>query len=129
MKMKKLTPNLMVQNVNHTIRFYEEILGFEFVMSKPEEGQFNWAMMKFGDVEIMFQTRASLAEEIPDFKELKIGGSLTFFIEVEGIKEFYAKIKQKATIAQDLHTTFYGMQEFAIKDLDGYILTFAESAD
>lgn len=66
--MKKLTPNLMVENVNKTVEFYKDILGFETVMTVPEEGVFNWAMMKNGNVEIMFQTKENLVKEIPDLE-------------------------------------------------------------
>jgi catechol 2,3-dioxygenase-like lactoylglutathione lyase family enzyme len=37
--LKKLTPNLMVEDVNRTVAFYQEVLGFELLTSVPEEGQ------------------------------------------------------------------------------------------
>ncbi|HUS72520.1 MAG TPA: hypothetical protein VMY06_05585, partial [Sedimentisphaerales bacterium] len=54
-----------------------------------------------------------------------IGGSLTFYIEVQDVKGLYAKLKDKVTIVKDMRTTFYGKQEFYIRDCNGYILTFA----
>jgi catechol 2,3-dioxygenase-like lactoylglutathione lyase family enzyme len=44
--LKKLTPNLMVEHVNDTVAFYKDVLGFTLLASVPEEGEFNWAMMK-----------------------------------------------------------------------------------
>ncbi len=35
-------------------------------------------------------------------------------------------IKSKAEVVKDLETVWYGMQEFYIKDCNGYILGFAE---
>ena len=52
-------------------------------------------------------------------------GSLTFYIDVEDVKQLYAKLKDKVTIIKDMHTTFYGKREFYIRDCNGYILTFA----
>jgi catechol 2,3-dioxygenase-like lactoylglutathione lyase family enzyme len=60
MKLKSLTPNLMVPDVNQAIDFYREYLGFELNMSVPETGPFDWASIKAGDVEIMLQAEASL---------------------------------------------------------------------
>ena len=40
--LKKLTPNLMVEDVNETVTFYQDVLGFALLASVPEEGQFNW---------------------------------------------------------------------------------------
>ena len=37
MEIKKLTPNLMIEDVNKTIDFYKDILGFEFVHGVPTE--------------------------------------------------------------------------------------------
>ena len=124
--LKKLTPNLMVEDVNETVQFYQEVLDFELVMTVPENGQFDWAMMKRRDVALMFQARASLTKEIPALEGIKIGGSLTFYIDMEGLNEFYARIKSKVRIVQDLHSTFYGTQEFSIQDCNGFILAFAE---
>ncbi len=126
-QMKNLTPNLMVEDVNQTVDFYKNVLGFNLIATVPETGQFNWAMMKQGGVEMQFQLRASLAEEIPSFKDRPIGGALTLYIGVEGIEELHARLKDKVTIVQDMHTTFYGTQEFALQDSNGFVISFAET--
>ena len=137
--MKKLAPNLMVEDVNSTVEFYRDVLGFEFVMCVIEEIQeimtswqkdrpLDYAMMKCGDVEIMFQGKRGLSEALPVLRDKEIGGTLTLYMEIEGVQELYGRIKDKVTVVKDLHTTFYGMQEFYVRDCNGYILTFAESA-
>ena len=125
--LKQLTPNLMVEDVNGTIDFYTNILGFEVLATVPETGQFNWAMLKQGNVEIQLQVRASLSEEIPSFRDKPIGGALTLYIGMDGIQELYERLKDKVTIVQDMHTTFYGTREFAIGDSNGFVLSFAET--
>jgi uncharacterized glyoxalase superfamily protein PhnB len=127
--LKKLTPNLMVENVNRTIEFYTGVLGFELLTTVPEEGQFDWAMMRRDTVEIMFQARSSLGGEIPMLVDVPIGGSLTFYTEVAGLKELYDQLKDQVEIVQDLHTTFYGTQEFAFRDSNGYLLAFSEAVE
>jgi len=130
MVFSKLTPNLMVEDVNNTIEFYKNILGFELVMTVPEEGTFDFALMKSGNVEIMFQSRESLSEDFrPEFKNKKTYEVLTLYVDMENIEGLLHKINDKVTIIKDLHTTFYGTQEFAIKDCNGYILTFAEGGN
>jgi uncharacterized glyoxalase superfamily protein PhnB len=125
---KKLTPNIMVEDVNRTINFYKDLLGFELLANVPEEGQFAWAMLKRDGVEMMFQARTSLEEEIPALKQREIGGALTLYIEVADVEELYTHLKESITIVQDMHTTFYGAQEFAVQDCNGFILSFAETA-
>jgi uncharacterized glyoxalase superfamily protein PhnB len=136
--MKKITPNIMVADVNATIDYYSNNLEFQVVMGVDEkkevkmgnsakEAVLTWAMIKKDDVEIMLQREDSLVEELPEFKGLKIGGTFTLYISMQDVKKFYDKIKDKVEIVKDIHKTFYGTDEFVIKDLNGYIIYFSEA--
>ena len=127
--LKKMTPNLMVENVNRNIAFYTDVLGFELLTTVPEEGNFDWAMMKRDGVELMFQARSSLGDELPALADVPIGGSLTFYTEVTGLRELYEQLKDLVEIVQDWHTTFYGTQEFAFRDCNGYIIGLSEALE
>ena len=122
--MESLTPNLFVRNIDLSINFYKK-LGFELIMTVPEKGNFDWAMMKCGDVTIMLQTVSSLKDELPQITR-QPGGSLLFYINIKNIRQFFDKIKDTATIVKGLEKAFYGPTEFSITDIDGYVLTFAE---
>ncbi len=125
--MKRLTPNMMVEDIDRAVEFYIETLGFEIVLKvSDEDGCCQWAMLARDGIEFMFQTRASISKEFPILEEEDIGGSLCFFILVEDIQGLYAGLKDRVSLVKELHTTFYGTQEFAIQDPDGYILAFAE---
>jgi uncharacterized glyoxalase superfamily protein PhnB len=123
--MESLSPNIFVEDMNETIDFYRSI-GFQTIMTVPETGsEFVWAMMVNGEVPFMFQTFASLGEELPDINRGK-GGSLLFYIKLKKIREFFELIKDKVTVLKGLETTFYGATEFSILDNNNYVLTFAE---
>ena len=124
---KKLIPNLMVEDVNYTVDYYENILGcFELIATDPKEGKFDWAMMRSEEADIMFQSRESLGGVIPDFKNKEIGATLVIYIEVDNVEELYNLIKNKVDIIKELNTTSYGMKEFLVRDCNGYILVFAQ---
>lgn len=129
MKLLNMTANLMVNNVNETVKFYEEALGFSTVMSVPDEGAYNWALMKNGDISIMFQTQASLAEDLPLLSSRGILGGAVFYLNVENIDEWYEKLKKVTTVLNAPTLTFYGATEFSFLDCNGYLLTFAEDKD
>lgn len=122
--MESLSPNIFVKDMNATIAFYRQ-LGFETIMSVPETGEYDWAMMRSGEVNFMFQTFKSLADTLPEINR-KNGGSLLFYIRLKGIRAFHDKIKNKAKVIVELNKTFYGATEFSIVDNNGYVLTFAE---
>jgi uncharacterized glyoxalase superfamily protein PhnB len=122
--MDSLSPNIFVKDIHETISFYQQI-GFTLTMTVPEDGNYVWAMMNCGNVTLMFQTFESLADELPEISRQQ-GGSLLFYIKLKNIRDFFDSIKQKTTVLKSLEKTFYGATEFSIKDINGYVLTFAE---
>ena len=125
--LKKLTPNLMVEDAAQTLAFYTNVLGFEVVMTLPEQAPFDFAIVKRDGVELMFQSRRSLSENVPALTGSPIGALQTFYIEVTGIRDLYEALRDKVEIVVDFHTTFYGTQEFYFRDINGYILSFSEA--
>jgi len=123
---ESLSPNVIVDNVNQAVKYYTEILCFTFITSVPETGTFNWAMVQRDGVTLMFQSLPSLQEDMPELKIMAKGSLGTFFIKVKGIDAYYESLKNKVELGHDMRTTFYGMKEFTVKDLNGYFLTFAE---
>ena len=123
--MDSISPNIFVKDINKTIKFYQSI-GFETVMTVPEEGDFVWVMMSCGNVSFMFQTFDSLGSELPSISR-EDGGSLLLYIQTKEVRGFHDEIKDKVNVIKGLEKTFYGATEFSIIDNNGYILTFAEN--
>ncbi len=140
MKIKKLSPNFEVRDIKKTVDFYTEHFGFTLVMAVPENQDgidqilssnkaYVYAMMQKDNLELMFEHTDSFKQDIAFAKDLDIGATVSFYMEIEGIKDFYNSLKNKNLQTTKLKTTWYGMQEFYIKDLNGYILGFAEKAE
>jgi len=123
---QKLTPNLIVSNVDRSLAFYEGVLGFTRGMTVPEQPPFVFAAVTSGPVEIFFNDRSTVSKESPQMAGLAPGGGNTMFIELTGVDAFHDAIKDRVTILMPLTMQWYGMREFAIADLDGYVITFAE---
>lgn len=126
---ESLSPNLIAADVNKTVEYYTKTLGFSLIASVPETGVYNWAMLMRDGITMMFQSLPSLQEDLPQLKINSKGSLGTFYIKVKGLDSLYESLKGKADIAVDMRTTFYGAREFAIKDLDGYFLMFAEDVN
>ena len=129
MTITKLTPNLMVKDVNKTIEFYENMLDFKVVISVPDTGNFDFAILSKDGIELMIQKRESFISELPHMCDSVIGGTFALYIDVEDIDEIYNKVKGTCKILSDMHDTFYGTKEFSCKDINGYVLTFSESVE
>ena len=127
MALNSLTPNLMVNDVEETVEYYTDILGFTLLMTVPETGKLDWAMVKRNNVVLMFQTQKSLSSELPRMAGEKPGGGLTFYIKVDRITEIHEELfNNEVEIISDLESTFYNTIEFSVVDVNGYVLTFSE---
>ncbi len=140
MKIKKLSPNFEVKDIKQTVEFYTEQFGFTLVMAVPEsqdgieqtlhsDKTYVYAMMQKDNLELMFQHTKSFKKDVTFAKDLDMGATVSFYMETDGIKEFYNTLKDKNLQITELKTTWYGMQEFYVKDLNGYILAFAQKAE
>jgi uncharacterized glyoxalase superfamily protein PhnB len=123
---KKLTPNLLVANVERSLAFYVDTLGFARSMTVPEQSPFVFAAVTSGSIEIFVNDAATAVKEYPAFVGKPIGATGTMFIEVEGVDAIHDRLKSHVKIVMPIVTQFYGMREFAIEDPDGYVITFAE---
>lgn len=139
MKISKLTPNLEVSDIRETASFYEKHLAFQVVMAVPKsqdridqeflpDTEYVYVMMKKDTIEIFFQRTDTFKEDVVFAQGLPIGASMSIYLDIIGIEDFYKELKSKNLEITDLKTTWYGMQEFYMKDLNGYILGFAEKA-
>lgn len=140
MKISKLSPNFEVSDIRKTVAFYTENFGFNLIMAVPEtqdgieqtfaeNKEYVYAMIQKDNVEFMFQRTDTFKNDVVFSKELNIGATVSFYMDVEGIEEFYQDLKNRNIELTELKTTWYGMQEFYLKDLNGYILGFAEKVD
>ena len=122
----KLTPNLVVANVERSLAFYVDTLGFTRGMTVPDAAPFVFGSVTSGAVEIFFNDAAAATKEYPAFASRPIGATATMFIEMQGVDALHDRLKMSVKIVMPLVTQFYGLREFAIEDPDGYIITFAE---
>lgn len=129
MEYQSLTPNIGVKSVNETVKFYTEILGFTKVVSVPESGEFIFAIVHAGDINIMFQQIENLQEEYSDLKDLNQNPCLTLYIKLKNKNSLYDKLKDTDLLVKKIHTTPYGAEEFAIKDNNNLILTITEDLE
>ncbi|WP_298647981.1 VOC family protein [uncultured Proteiniphilum sp.] len=130
MEYLSLSPNIGVRNVEETVQFYTEALGFKLIMSVPSpRGGLQWAMVAGGGATIMFQKRENLTEEYPQLGKRPILGAITFYVKMKGMQELYDKLQATEYIALKMHKTFYGTDEFAIFDNNGHILTITEDKE
>jgi len=121
-----LTPNLIVADVERSLVFYRDVLGFTVEQTVPDASPYVFAIVRSGPVEIYLNAPGPAVEEYPLLRGRPLGGTLTLFIRLTGIRAAYDALKARVTVVMPLEKKWYGVTEFACTDPDGYVITFAE---
>ena len=115
---------MLVDDVAHTVAFYCDVLGFELVMQQVAGAAPSWALLKRGDLEVMFQARCGLpGAALPALGRRR--SPITLYLDVPDVEVLYERLPPAVCVVQALHTTRDGRPEFSIEDCNGFILTFA----
>jgi catechol 2,3-dioxygenase-like lactoylglutathione lyase family enzyme len=130
MNFHKITPNLIVADMEKSLKFYRDVLGFTVSKTVPDKAPFYFAWLKRGEADIFLNQQAPPQPGQPDvLAGRQIGGTLSMYIAMERIEDLLKTVEsQGVKIAIPLHKEFYGMKEFAVFDADGYLIIFAEPA-
>jgi len=126
--LKGLAPVLIVDAVEPSLKFWTERLGFAKDNEVPgPDGKLIFASVKKDGVEIMYQTRASVAADNPAMAAELNGRSVSLFITVPTIADLdeIARRSKGAPIVKPRHDTFYGTTEFYIREPGGNVVGFA----
>jgi uncharacterized glyoxalase superfamily protein PhnB len=132
MKLTDVVPNLIVADIDRSLAFYREVLGFSVVATVPEQGPLVFAWVQRDDVSVFLNSAAGAAADFPALAERPIGGTATLFMTLDaedirtGIDAMFAAVSRGARVVMPLKDQFYGMREFAIEDPDGYVVIFAQ---
>jgi catechol 2,3-dioxygenase-like lactoylglutathione lyase family enzyme len=108
---------LWTENLQETIDFYTNILGFT---CRARNDDWGWASLYKDDVSIML----SLPNEHEPHD--KIGFTGSFYFTTDDVDALWIELKDKARICYELETFEHGMREFAIYDNNSYLLQFGQ---
>ena len=124
--LRHLTPVLVVDDVEPCLRFWTDRLGFTAENQVPgSNGKLVFASVKAGDVEVMYQTRASVLGDRPEAADELVGHSTVLFITVDNLDRIERAVSG-ASVVKPRHDTFYGTTELYVKEPGGNRVGFAE---
>ena len=132
MEWNQLLPEFDVFDLNESLHFYIDLIGFYKVYERIEE---KFAFLQLGSVQIMLQQI--------NFENIKwntgkleypLGIGINFQIDVNNIDEIYGRLKaEDYKIFIDMEEHWYrkddilmGCKEFLVQDPNGYVLRFSQ---
>lgn len=120
--LKRITPILVVDEIEPCIPFWESI-GFDGATRVPHGDKLGFVILEKSGLEVMYQTRASIAEDLPALVNAPRGGTF-LFLEVMDLDSIIEAIGD-APIIFPRRKTFYGMEEIGVREPGGNAVTFA----
>ena len=123
--MKKLTPVIFVDRIEPVLPFWTERLGFTATVQVPEGDSLGFVILARDAVEVMYQSRASVAKDVPILAVEPFGSRTNLFIEVENLQELLPRL-EGLPVTVPKRTTFYGALEFGVRAPCGTNVVLAE---
>ena len=116
----------IVDLVEPCVTFWVDRFGFQVENQVPgSDGKLVFASVKQGDIEVMYQTRASVLADNPAAAAELNGHSATLFITVSDL-DAAERAAKGAPVVKPRHETFYGSTEFYVRDPGGNTIGFAQ---
>ncbi len=109
---KRTVPIVPARDIEASAAFYRDELGFEVVHTEAEYG-----IVRRGDVELHLWGPSGIDPRRSD---------TMLRVEVEDIDALHADLAPRGLVHPnaELHDTTWGTREFAIRDVDGHLITF-----
>lgn len=131
MKFNKLIPELSVTNLEQSLKFYIDTIGFKIEYQRIEN---KFVFISLDKTQFMLQEIAK--DDKWNIGELKypFGNGVNFQIEVDNVEKLYNSLKENGyKLAFEMEENWYrqddkllGNKEFLVQDPDGYLLRFSE---
>jgi uncharacterized glyoxalase superfamily protein PhnB len=113
MALRSLTPMLQTSDMERTVAWYQQTLDFRCVRRVGNE----WCQLERDGVSLMFMQNAHVGAP---------HATATQYIHVDDVDAVWDSLKTRVPAEWGPQVMPYGMREFAIKDPDGYYLSFGE---
>lgn len=123
MKTTKLTPVLYVEEIESCLEFWKR-LGFATTMEMPHGDALGFVILQKDGIEVMYQTRASVAADIPPLADTPQRGTF-LFIEVDDVNAVEQIVAADAYVIPR-RKTFYGSDEIIVREPGGNVVAFAQ---
>ena len=124
--LKKLTPVLIVTAIEPVLPFWQS-LGFSQTAAVPHGDKLGFVILQRDDIEVMYQTVASVKEDAARVLEGKLQpGAAMLYFHVDDLEDIMRRIPRGSDVIVERRKTFYGATETILRDPAGHILTFAQ---
>ena len=121
LRLRSLTPSLTVDDVQVSLAFYRDILGFTVKETFEDEGRLAGAILEAGTVELFLSQ-----DDFAEGRDRSKGVGLRLWCgTAQDLDELAADVEARGgSLAEPLQERPWGARDFTIVDPDGFKLSF-----
>jgi catechol 2,3-dioxygenase-like lactoylglutathione lyase family enzyme len=132
MEWNQMIPEFDVFNIEESLNFYVELLGFKVIYDRKED---KFAFLQLEKIQLMIQEISLDNNKWETGKlEYPLGRGINFQMDVSNIDEIYNRLKENNyNIFEEMEEHWYrkdetmlGCKEFLVQDPNGYLLRFSQ---
>jgi uncharacterized glyoxalase superfamily protein PhnB len=120
---KTLTPILLVDEIEPCLPFWTERLGFQKVSEVPHGDRLGFVILVRDGVQIMYETRALMTEDLPELAVGATPASTILYIDVSNIEQTVEAL-EGVDVVVPLRQTNYGRAEIYVREPAGNVVAF-----
>ncbi len=120
----KITPILIVDEIEPSLEFWVGKLGFEKTVEVPEGDKLGFVILQKEGAEVMLQSRASIKKDAGQAADAVLSAGSSLYIEVDSFPDALERVKGADVVLPE-RTTFYGMREIWVREPGRNVLGFA----
>jgi uncharacterized glyoxalase superfamily protein PhnB len=128
-----MTPLLQVFDMETSMKFYCDVLGFEIVTvdDKKKAPHHDWVWLRLNDAELMLNTAYERDErpQSPDEQRVRAHDDTCLYFGAPDVDAVYRDLLAKGVKLNAPKVSWYGMKQLYLKDPDGYAICFQWKAE
>jgi len=121
---QQVWPLLAVEDVERSLDFYQNMLGFTVVGRADAAGRLFWCRLERGGASIMLQQ----ADE-EDGAPRERGRGVTLYFVCDDVERLHAELSSRGARVAPVTVTDYGMKQLFVPEPDGYSVCFESPTD
>jgi len=119
-RVRQLQPLLAVQDIDRSIEFYRDRLGFSLVGQADSDGKIFWCRVERDGASVMLQQ----AEDEEDGPAEGRGRGIIFYFVCDDANAMYSELVSRGLKLDPPRTAYYGMNQLFVPEPNGYALCF-----
>jgi len=122
MEQQQVVPMIHVPDLDvaKTIDWYVSI-GFKVLNAVEDEGEMNWALLAYGNSQLMVTGGGRSTTD--DRRDVDL------YIHTNDVEGLFRRLRDRVEIRLGLEDTFYGAREFIVRDPNCYWVTFGQKVE